>query len=234
MKAFGTLTCCALLVLGCAAPQAPDAQPSDLSALQHDAMARGETRKAEIHDNQYEPMAGKHQRCGGEGAVCWASARNPTNHHRREAEHHRNMAADHRAASRALRDAEAQACAGIPEEDRDMSPFDHREDIARVEPLQASIGTEQTPSTRMAGASIFFNAVPGMTVAWLQHEVDCHLARNAALGHDVPEMAYCPLVPEGVSAIVTATTDGFAVAVRADNPDTAKEVLRRAQSLVAQ
>jgi hypothetical protein len=70
-------------------------------------------------------------------------------------------------------------------------------------------------------------------VQWLQRLVDCHLARNAALGHDVPEMPYCPLVPKGVTASVAPTTTGFAISVRADDTDTANEVLRRARMLVA-
>jgi hypothetical protein len=70
-----------------------------------------------------------------------------------------------------------------------------------------------------------------MTAQWLQRLVDCHLARNAALGPDVPEMPYCPLVPKGVTATVTPTAAGFSVAVHADESDTASEVLRRARTL---
>jgi hypothetical protein len=85
----------------------------------------------------------------------------------------------------------------------------------------------------MEGAVIVFRATPGMTAEWLQRVVDCHLARNAALGHDVPEMPDCPLVPKGVAATVKATDAGFAVAVRSEDSSTAAEVLRRARSLVA-
>ena len=65
----------------------------------------------------------------------------------------------------------------------------------------------------------------------LQHIVDCHVARSAALGHVVPEMLYCPLVPNGVTAKVTVASDGFAVAIRADDPASADEILRRARAL---
>jgi hypothetical protein len=82
------------------------------------------------------------------------------------------------------------------------------------------------------GAIITFRAVKGMTAQWLQRVVDCHLARNAALGHELPEMAYCPLVPKDVSAHVSATDTGFAVAVRSDDATTAAEILGRARSLV--
>lgn len=45
------------------------------------------------------------------------------------------MAADHCAAFQSLRDAEARACGGIPDNERDMSPFDRREELASVERL---------------------------------------------------------------------------------------------------
>ena len=84
----------------------------------------------------------------------------------------------------------------------------------------------------LVGATITFRAVRGLTREWLQRLVDCHLARNAALGHDVPEMPECPLVPPGVTARVSSVGAGFAVEVRADTDEGAVEVLRRARSLV--
>ena len=80
-------------------------------------------------------------------------------------------------------------------------------------------------------AVVVFRAVPGMTAEWLQRLVDCHVARNAALGHDVPEMSSCPLVPKGAHATVTATSGGFAVAIRGDDEATSREILRRAEAL---
>lgn len=147
------------------------------------------------------------------------------------AEEHRRAAAAHRAASQALRDAEARACAGLDAGDRDESPFWHREDIASVEPLVVETHAGKTSTPRTVGAIVTVRAVKGMTAQWLQRLVDCHLARNAALGHDVPEMAYCPLVPRGASAHVAATDTGFAISVSVDDAATAEEVLRRARAL---
>jgi hypothetical protein len=70
-----------------------------------------------------------------------------------------------------------------------------------------------------------------LTSEWLQRIVDCHLARNNALGNDMPEMAYCPLVPKGISAKVSSTGDGFAVTIESNDSNTSKEVLRRAEAL---
>lgn len=152
----------------------------------------------------------------------------------RDAADRTKRAPAHRAAARALRDAKARACVGIGPANRDVSPFHHREDIARVERFMS----QPSPSAKSAlpalrGATVVFRAVPGMTAEWLQRVVDCHGARNGALGHAVPVMPYCPLVPKGVTAKVTSTGDGFAVAVQADDPTTAEEVWKRAQALAA-
>lgn len=63
--------------------------------------------------------------------------------------------------------------------------------------------------------------------------VDCHLARNAALGHDVPEMPDCPLVPKGASARVQESAGGLRVEVRSDDLSAAADILARARRLVA-
>jgi hypothetical protein len=126
----------------------------------------------------------------------------------------------------------AVAGAGISDMDRDISPFDHREDITNVTPYVVTpTGTKNpVPSTR--GAVVTFRAVQGMNAEWLQRIVDCHLARNAALGFEVPEMPYCPLAVKGARAKVASTGNGFAVTVESDDPVAAKEILRRAQALV--
>lgn len=52
------------------------------------------------------------------------------------------------------------------------------------------------------------------------------------MGHVMPEMPYCPLVPKNVSASVTATDTGLVVAIRSGDPEVAREILKRAQTLV--
>jgi hypothetical protein len=203
-----------------------------MSAAQHDAMARAEDKSAAEHAAQFDPGASRvSTKCGGHGQPCWSSTVNPTASQLAEADRHRKVAAEHRAASQALRDAEARACVGLADADRDMSPFMHREDIASVRELVVTSGTGKSTSPRQMGAVVVVRAVPGLTEQWLQRVVDCHLARNAALGHNVPEMPYCPLVPNGVAATVTSTTTGFAVEMRSEDLTVAHEILRRAQAL---
>lgn len=229
------------LVAACGSPQTPGAHPHDMSAAQHESMAGKESATAQTHSAQYNPDAAvQTERCtrggvantGVDGA-CWTTASNPTATHLEEAQKHHKMAADHRAASQALRDAEARVCVGISESDRDMSPFDHREDIASVEPLTVNVSSGKGQYARTEGVVVTLRAVPGMTAQWLQRLVDCHLARNAALGHDVPEMAYCPLVPKGATARVSGTDAGFAVVIRSDDSQTAQEILRRGRALAS-
>jgi hypothetical protein len=150
----------------------------------------------------------------------------------KESDAHRKLAHEHRAASQALRDAEQRSCSGISEADRDSSPFSHREDIASIgdvnEPTTAYKGL--TPG-KLIGSRIVFRAVPGMTKEWLQREVDCHLARNQVVGESDQSMVFCPLAVAHVSASVSSTGNGFAVDVTSNDPDSIKEVVRRAQAL---
>ncbi len=223
----------AFVALGCAR-QTPGAKPHEMSAAQHEAMARREQAHAEVHAGRFDAGAREEttycpERPGK--TACWTGMTNPTKEHLEQAEEHRKRAADHRAASQALRDAEARACVGIPDADRDESPFDRRDDITSVDELYSPPSGAKTSTRRLDGATVVFRAVPGMTAQWLQRVIDCHLARNAALGHEVPEMPYCPLVLKGVTASVSPTQAGFAVAIKADSPEVAREVVRRARAL---
>lgn len=208
-------------------------QPHDMSAARHQAAAAQEEDQASGHAAQHDPAADRNEeRCSaGKGRVCWTVTTNPTQGHVKTAEEHRELAAQHRAASQALQSAEARACTGIDDADRDVSPFAHGADIRSVSQFREEQLVGKNKVTRDAGATIVFRATPGLTVEWLQRIVDCHLARNSAVGHDMPEMAYCPLVPRGAQATVRSVGDGFAVDVRADDAETAAEIWRRAQQV---
>lgn len=220
-----------------AAACATSVQPHSMSVPQHEAAAAGEERQAQEHAAQAARTGPGEVQCttdiaSGHSYICWTSVLNPNAEHRREVAEHRRLAAEHRAASQALRDAEARACAGVPEPDRDMSPFSHREDIESVDLLYVRASGGRS-AARLLGATVVFRAVPGMTAEWFQRVIDCHLARNAALGHDVPWMPYCPLVLRDVSAQVKSTGRGFVVEIQSDDVGRAREILERAQRLVA-
>lgn len=237
---------CPALVAACAG-KTPGAEPHDMSAPAHEREAEEHTQAGEEHNAKFRPQqAIERERCApgralpkAGGAVvddaCWTSVHNPTAEHLWTAAEHRRQAADHRAASAALRQAEARACEGVGPDDRDTSPFEHREDIVSVRPLKRNEFDARTklPPEMLLGAVVTFRAVPGLTAEWLQHVIDCHLARNAALGHVVPEMPDCPLVPANVEARVSSIGDGFTVAVSSQDPKTAREILSRAERLHA-
>ena len=229
-------------MVGCASTT-PGAKPHEMSTAHHEAAAQQEQQAAEEHQRQYNAKAASERtRCtntrGAPGVdvdtgVCWTSVTNPTDIHLRAAEEHRRHAADHRAGSAALRAAEDQACVGIAPDDRDMSPFERTEDITSVAPYTVRISGGKTESAATLGAVVTFRAVPGMTAEWLQRLVDCHLARNASLGHVVPEMPNCPLVPNGVEAHVSSTGNGFAVVVQSSDRAVVPEIQARANRLVS-
>ena len=223
-------------VSGCATTT-PGAGAHEMSASQHEAAARSQDTQAAEHAEAFDPNTVKTRPCRGAPTrvpadVCWTSLTNPTDVHRQEAEKHRRMAADHRAGSAALGQAESQACVGLSPHDRDISPFDQQQDITNVEPLNISVGGSKQPSQRTVGAKVSFRAVDGITVEWLQRVMECHLARNAALGHVVPDMPNCPLVLPGVEAHVSSTGNGFVVALSSNDSATAQEIRTRAQRLI--
>jgi hypothetical protein len=207
-----------------------------LSTSEHEITAARLDRVAAAEDSRYDPLRRTgfcHGRIRNGDDVCWTSLVNPTERYRRHAEEHREEAAAHRLAAGALRAAEASACVGIGQADRDESPFDHVEDIVRVEPLRGGVSRYlEAPQTE--GVVVTFRPVPGLTVFWLQHVIDCQIARNAALGNDVTRFKRCLLVPRGVQATVSAAPEGFAVTIRAHDRETAEELFRRADRLVAE
>lgn len=209
-------------------------RPHDMAAEAHDAEAASAEAAASEHAGEYDPTAAEAAtRChsaGKGGRICWTVLDNPTEAHQEEAAAMMELAAEHRAASETLRAAEDSACAGIAPEDRDISPFAYAADIASVAPLTARRGGK-LPDDVTIGAVVTVRAVPGLTVEWLQRVVDCHVARNAALGHIVPEMPDCPLVPKGVSVSVSSTGTGFAVEIRSTDDDGSADVLARAKRL---
>lgn len=200
--------------------------PAGGSVAEHEAAA---TENAELAD-AHERAAREAPPCADIPdiyEICWTRS-DTEDAHQGMAQRHRRLAAAHAEEAEALRAAEARACAGVSQEDRDISPFLRSADIAGVEMLDPSSAEDETtiPVVRVTFAN-----VPGLDLANLQRLVDCHLARNAALGHDVPEMDDCPLVPSGVKATVATGGQELTVSIAADEA-TVGEVRRRAEKLV--
>lgn len=202
-------------------------RPHDMSAGHHHAAAEGFERASQEHAGRTDP--GEGARCGYGGGACWSTLSNQAAH-QQEARSLHELAEKHRAAGDALVKAELEACAGLTEADRDVSPFVHRDDIASVSALSRP-GETSDAGTRL-GATIRFRAVEGLTLRWLQQAVRCHLARSAALGHPA-EFGYCPLAVNGARAEASSTASGLQVEVWANDATTGAEIRRRAQELLA-
>lgn len=248
VKALWSTACVTLLLslLGAACgpaakigPEPNEPGAEEQGVTQHRAAAQVESARLERHKELYDPHAKQQiKRCdpGAPGQypatpICWVEAVNPTAVHLQEVEEHRMRAVHHRKAARQLQEVEDKACANVAAEDRDMSPFSHRGDILGVNPLEEGRGKKK----HLVGATVVFRSVPRLTAAELQRIVDCHLARNAAIGHDVAgaEMEHCPLTERGASAEVRPVEGGFAVDVRAASAGAAQAIWRRAQALAA-
>jgi hypothetical protein len=209
------------LVTACASQGAPPSAHHP-SASEQEALATANEAAAREHLTE---ATAKRAACASSASTiandtCWLPTRDAS---RKDAVEHLRLAGEHRAASQALRDAEVRHCAGLSQEDRDVSPFAHVDDIVRVE----SMGT----GSHAEGARVFFGLVRGLSRPRLQQIVDCHIARADALGHDVPEESFCPLVPPNVKALVRSAADGYVVEVTSDDPEAAREVQRRALAL---
>lgn len=198
------------LILACA-PKVPDT-----SASEHAAAAIREDEQARVHEQARKEAAESAPPCtdGVVAIPCWTIG-GPVEKHERAVRLHERLAQQHRASAQALRDAEAESCVGLAPSDRDVSPFFHSSDIAAVEVSPRAV-------------VVTFRPVRGLTEDGLRRTVECHLARNASLGHDVPHMGYCLLVPAEINASVAATAQGLVVRVSARSEDAAAELHRRA------
>lgn len=227
MRTLPSLVLVALFLSACGSSRV---DPHSASVAEHESEAATEERVAHEHMLEYDPDASQLEKhCGGSPSAsyattpCWSEMTNPTQKHFDEAMEHARRAERHRAAARALRDAEARACEGVAMADRDISPFHHVADIVRV----TIVGPPDAPE----GADVVFAKRPGLGADALRRIVDCHLARNAALGHEVPEMPYCPLVPKNVMAVVADVDDGVVVRLRGADPEATKLIVQRAKAL---
>jgi hypothetical protein len=101
---------------------------------------------------------------------------------------------------------------------------EHR--VTKVTPLRVMERSGRGASERLVGAQVFVQAEPGLTAEWLQLSIQRHITQmNSA-------MPNCPLDAKDVRVSVNSAGPGFAVQIAGKDAAQAKEILRRAQSLV--
>ena len=99
--------------------------------------------------------------------------------------------------------------------------------VAFVQPQNAQVQRGHAIQQRLVGATLFIPAQAGLTTDWLKQQVDEHQARMA---HEGP-MKDCVFDVANSHVDVSSNGSGYLmVAVRSDNLDSAKEILRRAQA----
>jgi hypothetical protein len=191
-------------------------------------------RENEEAARRHEQVAAEHRRTAAElratswcppATLCWSSRPDRIIEEEQLAKLQMRLAAEHRGRVKALRDAEERACNGVSVYDRAVSPFSHHADIREVTPLIADAG----PSAgKIVGVVVVFREVEGLTAERLQRLADCHVARNESLGHDVPELHDCPLVPKVITH-VEAAPKGITITIRGQDAAAVDEIIRCAR-----
>ena len=220
-----------LALLGCRIREAQIIEPSDMSAVAHDEAARAEEQEAQAHLEAAEIYPDEGVRgCHEVGIIyfpCWSQLANMVEYNLWEAKQHQRRAKEHVAAAVMLRDAENRTCQGISAENKEISPFYHRADIAEVHSVFSA-----KDASEPIGADVVFRAVPGMTRQNLQQIIDCQMARNAALGYDESWMPLCPLMLPEITATVQESEGSLVVSLRSKDLKTAAELNSRALLLL--
>lgn len=229
MKPAPFLLSASILCSACAAENV-GTRPTDMSIQDHEAMARQAEGKAKLQESRGDVRESAPSRCGGRATTepCWTSSAAITPQFSR----YRKIAAEHREAAQALREAEAAACANIAEHDRDVSPFAHDAEVVETHRLTSPpVDGASTPTLR--GAAVTVRAVPGLTKDYLDRVIGCHMARNASMGFEMPEMAFDPLAVKGATTDVVPVDGGFRVDIVAEDRAAIAEIAKRADALVA-
>jgi hypothetical protein len=231
----------ALVLLAACAGPASVSPPRPLGVAEHRAEADDHDARAARHAaaaaehaegrNGYacgDTVLADQLTSGGErlqlAVPCWNTDVEASFEHRRAAARERSEAARHRSQARALEQVERDRCAGLSPAELDHTPFWHRGDIARVERL--------ADGATLRGARVTFKAVRGLDGSWLEHALQCHRARAAAVGWDSRYMGYDPSLLPGVTTTVVATNDGLTVEIRAADADVAAVVAGRTEALL--
>lgn len=118
--------------------------------------------------------------------------------------------------------ATGEVCALVPEAEQEACPLQRTPVLGArqlVKPLDPK-GNVLAP----AGAVVYMLAAPGVTPQWLGHLVECYQARKVSEGNALQARESCPLAEPKSSYAVTATRNGFAVAIRSTDTEAAKRI----------
>jgi hypothetical protein len=155
-------------------------------------------------------------------ALCFNPWTNPTQMHQREAKRSWRAAEQHQRASRKLRVAEARACFGVPEQERDITGFVNCSNITAIQwPRQD------------ADPFIVEFSIPDDRVEEFRAKVACHVARNESRGREFPKTDDCSsIIHEADAEVVEIDELGFRVEMHGTDERTRAELRDRLTAIV--
>lgn len=118
----------------------------------------------------------------------------------------------------------AEACAGVPNAERDGGLFAYPERIVAVDRIRRA-ASSKSPA-QLVGAGVSLRAMPGVTEQWLGRVIVCHEAYAAALPLAARSRAFV-----GAQFAVASDRVGFRVEITAPDRDRALSVFERARAL---
>ena len=120
---------------------------------------------------------------------------------------------------------ELHSCHGIPEQEREHSPFAHKRAIAQI--------TAHREGNAIRGVRIMFKPIAGLTAQYLERAIQCQQARYATLGQPIGYMPEDPTLVPGAHVTVTQYGTNIEVLVETPDSDAGALALQRAQDLIA-
>src|SRR5688572_24919772 len=135
------ITALVLFSLACQRRDVRAADLGEMSAAAHEEVAASEMMEAQAHREAAALYPDEGRNCHEVGLVyfpCWSQMANMVEYNLWEAKQHERRAKEHTAIAVMLRDAENRACQTVSVEDKEISPFYHKEDIAAVRPAYSS------------------------------------------------------------------------------------------------
>jgi hypothetical protein len=99
--------------------------------------------------------------------------------------------------------------------------------VSSVAPRYEDVQRGRATTQRLAGATVYVMAEPGLTREWLRLSLERHLSAMKSGS----AMKDCPFSAKDIRISVDSAGTGFAVHVSASDAKTAEEVLRRARLL---
>jgi hypothetical protein len=217
-----------LLGTGCAGPLGT--RPRDMSAADHIVQARSALDAAAVEAARYRPELERTEmicRAGSariEGMECTTTIENPTDHYRVEARRLHRVASAHLRAYRSLMSEELKAC------HNNLTQVSDPLRVAMTDPDEVTALLSKSGKARLRGARFVIPAEGYTTRRQLDDAIRCFMAHNAFDGYGSHAAAVSPLGLPGVKTRIKARSNGYAVDVRAGNPEVAREILHRAVS----